>query len=268
MQGLGNDFVVINGVDQTFNLSTQQLRQLADRHFGVGCDQVLVVQPTCNIRADFRYRIFNSNGYEVEQCGNGARCLAKFIYQQGLSKQRSYKLEATETIIICELQNDGLVSVDMGEPEFIPEEVPFIANQPADIYSLPYQKSKVEFSVLSMGNPHAVIAVARCDQAEVVSIGSYLEQHECFPEGVNVGFMQVKSRAEINLRVFERHVGETYACGSGACAAVVAGINRGLLDSHVKVNLPGGTLEVCWQSGGSVYLIGPAEFVFSGEIEL
>lgn len=268
MQGLGNDFVVIDAVNQTVNLSKQQIQALSDRHLGIGCDQLLLVQAPSVSNVDFDYRIFNANGSEVEQCGNGARCVARFIHDIGLSSKAQLSLATQKAVIQCEVLADGQVKVGMGEPVFSPEAIPLVADQQHKTYPFDYENSRLEVSVLSMGNPHAVIEVPDVKKANVEAIGSFLEKHPRFPEGVNVGFMQVKSREAISLRVFERHVGETQACGSGACAAVVAGVNLGLLDAEVMVDLPGGQLLINFTPGEQVVMQGPAEFVFTGEITL
>jgi diaminopimelate epimerase len=269
MQGAGNDFVVIDGVRQSIDLSPTQVRILADRHFGVGCDQILLVEPTARPDCDFRYRIFNADGGEVQQCGNGARCFVRFVHEQGLTPKREIRVETAAGIIVPRLEADGQVTVDMGAPRFNPAEIPFVAAAQALTYVIDVDGEAVELSVLSMGNPHAVRVVCNTDSAPVLELGAKIEHHPSFPERVNVGFMQVLHRREINLRVFERGAGETLACGTGACAAVVAGITRGLLDGTVQVHTRGGDLSLRWAGiGHNVFLTGPAVTVFQGEIEL
>jgi len=290
MQGLGNDFVVLDGVTQPIAMHAALARRLADRHFGIGCDQILLVEPATTPAADFRYRIWNADGGEVEQCGNGARCFARFVFDQGLVSSRTGGVKAQDRIwvetqaglIAPRLEADGQVSVDMGFPVFTPAEVPFIAEALATTYALslpplppattagsgaPDFPREIEISVLSMGNPHAVQLVADVDAAPVTTQGPLIEQHARFPRRVNVGYMQVLARDAIRLRVWERGAGETLACGTGACAAVVTGIQRGLLDSSVRVQTRGGELRIHW-SGQSVTMTGPAVTVFHGEIEL
>jgi len=269
MQGLGNDFVVIDGVRQEVALSPPALRHLADRRFGVGCDQVLVVERATRGDVDFRYRIFNADGGEVEQCGNGARCFVKFVRDHGLTTKREIRVETAGGIITPVLRDDGEVSVDMGVPRFAPADVPFLGQGDAAVRPLEVDGATVEVTVLSMGNPHAVQIVADVDAAPVATQGPRIERHPRFPQRVNAGYMQVQDRANIRLRVWERGAGETLACGTGACAAVVAGIRRGLLDSVVRVHARGGNLTVAWPGPGApVTMTGPATSVFEGEIDL
>ncbi|MES2771149.1 MAG: diaminopimelate epimerase [Pseudomonadota bacterium] len=269
MHGLGNDFVVLDGVRQRLELSTEQLRWLADRHFGVGCDQVLLVEPASRSDADFRYRIFNADGGEVEQCGNGARCFARFVYEQGLTQKREIRVETLCGVIIPRLVEPDAVCVDMGVPLFEPAQIPFLAPREALTYSVQLGEELVDLTVLSMGNPHAVQVVAELDQAPVAQQGPLIEAHPLFPQRVNAGFMQVLTRRSIRLRVYERGAGETLACGTGACAAVVSGILRGLLDSPVRVQTRGGDLSIAWSGRGhGVLMTGPATTVFQGEIAL
>jgi diaminopimelate epimerase len=277
MQGAGNDFVVFDGVHQQIDLSAVQYQAIADRHFGIGCDQILLVEPASLADCDFRYRIFNADGGEVRQCGNGARCFARFVYELGLTAKREIRVETASGIIVPRLEDDGQVTVDMGPPRFAPAEIPFLANPAASEATAELAHTQViavdgealEFSVLSMGNPHAVRVVCNSDSAPVQELGELLQRHPSFPERVNVGFMQVVHRREIKLRVFERGSGETLACGTGACAAVVAGIRRGLLDPRVQVHTRGGDLSIQWAGAGHpVFLTGPAVSVFQGEIEL
>ncbi|GHT90958.1 diaminopimelate epimerase [Betaproteobacteria bacterium] len=269
MHGLGNDFVVIDGVRQKVGLTPEQVRFLADRHFGVGCDQLLLVEASEQPDVDFRYRIFNADGGEVEQCGNGARCFARFVHEVGLAYKREIRVATQKGIITPRLENDGQVTVDMGAPRFSPAEIPFVSDVEQITYPLEVADSSLEISVVSMGNPHAVQVVADVDAAPVAEQGPLIRAHPRFPERVNAGFMQVLDRGHIRLRVFERGAGETLACGTGACAAVVAGIRRGLLDSPVAVATRGGALTIAWDGAGHpVLMTGPAVTVFTGEIEL
>ncbi len=269
MHGLGNDFVVLDGVRQRVELSPEQLRFLADRNFGVGCDQILLVEKPTQAGVDFRYRIFNADGSEVEQCGNGARCFVRFVHDVGLTDKSEIRVETMRGIITPRLGEDGNVTVDMGIPRFLPTEIPFLHDDDVVIYSLDVADETLEISVVSMGNPHAVQVVESVDHAPVAAHGPLIENHQKFPQRVNAGFMQVVNRHAIKLRVYERGSGETLACGTGACAAVVAGIRRGLLDSPVRVTTRGGDLNIAWGGpGASVMMSGPAVTVFSGEIEL
>jgi len=269
MQGAGNDFVVLDGINQRITLSAAQYQVLADRHFGIGCDQILLVETSSRPDCDFRYRIFNADGGEVQQCGNGARCFVRFVHEQELTPKREIRVETAAGVIVPRLEDDGQVTVDMGPPRFLPAEIPFAAPAQALTYTIDVDGEPVEMSVLSMGNPHAVRVVCDADTAPVHELGSRIENHASFPERVNVGFMQVLHRREIKLRVFERGAGETLACGTGACAAVVAGITRGLLDDSVQVHTRGGDLSISWQGPGHhVFLTGPAVTVFQGEIEV
>lgn len=269
MHGLGNDFVVLDAYTQLLRLSTAQYRWLADRHFGVGCDQILVVEAARGEENDFRYRIFNADGGEVEQCGNGARCFARFVVDQHLTEKQAIRVETLKGVIIPELASDGQIRVDMGIPCFIPEKIPFVASEEAVIYPLEVGGQTVDITTVSMGNPHAVQVVADVGTAPVAELGPLIESHARFPERVNAGFMQIVDRGAIRLRVFERGSGETLACGTGACAAVVAGIRRGLLDSKVSVSTRGGDLTIEWNGlGQSVLMTGPAVTVFAGEVEL
>jgi len=269
MHGLGNDFVVLDAVNQAIDLTPAQARFLADRHFGVGCDQILVVQKPARPDADFRYRIFNADGGEVEQCGNGARCFVRFVHERGLTAKRAIRVETKGGLIEPRLEDDGLVTVDMGVPRFEPSHVPFVTESDALVQPLQLDGAAVEITALSMGNPHAVQVVANVDAAPVAAQGPLIENHPRFPQRVNAGFMQVVDRHAIRLRVFERGAGETLACGTGACAAVVAGIARGLLDSPVKVATRGGELTIAWGGlGQPVRMTGPAVTVFDGEIEI
>lgn len=269
MQGLGNDFVVLDGVRQNLALTPQQLRRLGDRHFGVGCDQILLVEKAGRADVDFRYRIFNADGGEVEQCGNGARCFVRFVHEQGLTDKRAIRVETMRGIICPRLEDDGQVTVDMGEPQFAATQIPFVSDSDDLEQALDLGGEQVAITAVSMGNPHAVQIVADVDGAPVGVQGPLIESHARFPQRVNAGFMQVVSRQAIRLRVYERGAGETLACGTGACAAVAAGIARGLLDSPVRVATRGGELTIAWDGKGSpVLMSGPAVTVFSGEIDL
>ncbi len=269
MQGLGNDFVVIDAINQSVELGARQLRFIADRHFGVGCDQILLVEPARQPQVDFTYRIFNADGSEVEQCGNGARCFARFVRDKGLTTKSEIPVATASGIIHLRLQDDGQVTVNMGAPIFAPARIPFVAEAEAGLYVLDLAGEKLDISVLSMGNPHAVLRVNDVDSAPVVELGEQIESHPRFPQRVNVGFMQVLDRQHIRLRVFERGSGETLACGSGACAAVVAGRQQGWLDAKVAVSLPGGELQIDWSGGDEpVMMTGPAVSVYEGELNL
>ncbi|MBP7579437.1 MAG: diaminopimelate epimerase [Vogesella sp.] len=269
MHGLGNDFVVIDGVRQTVTLTADRLRQLGDRHLGIGFDQLLLVEAPQSQENDFRYRIFNNDGSEVEQCGNGARCFVKFVTEQRLSNKRAIRVETARGVIVPELGEGGLITVDMGAPRFAPLEIPFLAEGDAITHPLQVGDQSIDITVVSMGNPHAVQVVSHVDTAPVSTQGPLIEHHSRFPERVNAGFMQIVGRSEIRLRVYERGAGETQACGTGACAAVVAGIRRGLLDSKVMVHTRGGTLQIEWLGDGQpVRMTGPAVTVFTGEIEV
>jgi diaminopimelate epimerase len=273
MQGAGNDFVVLDATRTPFALTAAQLRRLADRHFGVGCDQILVVEPASpqarQAGADFRYRIFNADGGEVEQCGNGARCFVRFVHDKGLAAKREIRVETLAGVIVPRLEGDGEVSVDMGAPILDPARVPFAGGGPGLLQRIELAGREIELAVLSMGNPHAVQVVADVDAAPVACEGPLIERHASFPNRVNAGYMQILGRDRIRLRVWERGAGETLACGTGACAAAVSGILRGLLDSPVRVETRGGPLTVVWPGGdNSVWMKGPAETVFEGTIEI
>jgi diaminopimelate epimerase len=269
MQGLGNDFVVFDGVRERIELLPSDIRRLADRHFGVGCDQVLLVEKPTRPDVDFRYRIFNADGGEVEQCGNGARCLVQFVRAQGLTDKRAIRVETAAGVIEPTLAAEGEVTVTMGVPSFRAIDVPFVGGTAAIIEPLEVDGATVAISVLSLGNPHAVQVVADLEGAPVLSQGPRIELHPRFPRRVNVGYMQVVDRANIRLRVWERGAGETLSCGTGACAAAVAGIRRGLLDSPVRVATRGGTLNIAWGGHAEpVLMTGPAESVFEGEWNL
>lgn len=269
MHGAGNDFVVLDGVTRPLALAPAQVRRLADRRFGIGCDQILLVEPPAGAGADFRYRIFNSDGSEVEQCGNGARCFARFVRDQGLTDKSELTVETLAGRIYPRIGRDGAVTVDLGVPRFEPADVPFAAPRREIVYDLDVGGTTVQISVLSIGNPHAVQRVPDVAHAPVASQGALIARHPRFGRGANAGFMQILDRRHIRLRVYERGAGETLACGSGACAAVVAGRQQGLLDGTVDVALPGGVLQVSWAGEGQpVSLAGPATTVYEGTIEL
>ena len=269
MQGLGNDFVVIDAFRQPIALSASQIRAIADRHFGIGCDQLLVVEKPTRTDADFRYRIFNADGGEVEQCGNGARCFVRYVHEQGLTDQNEIRVETARGIIRPRLENNGLVTVDMGAPRFTPADIPFIADNAAPTYALALPGETIEISALSMGNPHAVQIVDNLETAPVERQGPQIERHPRFPNRVNAGFMQIVDRQHVQLRVYERGAGETLACGTGACAAAVAGIRLGLLNSPVTVAMRGGELVIHWDGQAEpVLMTGPAVTVFQGTIPL
>ncbi|BBO99321.1 diaminopimelate epimerase [Sulfuriferula nivalis] len=269
MHGAGNDFVVIDAINQTVNLSAEQIRHIADRHMGVGCDQLLLVERPTRDDADFRYRIFNADGSEVEQCGNGARCFVRFVHDHSLTQQHEIRVETASGIIVPKLENDGRVTVNMGAPRFEPVDIPFVATERALTYTLDVAGKDLTICALSMGNPHAVLLVDDVDTAPVTTSGALIEIHPRFPNRVNAGFMQIVDRSHIRLRVFERGAGETLACGTGACAAVVAGISLGLLDQQVEVSTHGGTLTISWGGGNTpVWLTGPTVNVFEAEISL
>jgi len=278
MQGAGNDFVVIDGLARRVEITTQLAKRLADRHLGVGCDQVLLVEKPQRPDADFRYRIWNADGGEIEQCGNGARCFVRFVHDKGLTKKNEIRVETLSGIIVPRLEADGQVTVDMGAPQFDPERVPFDARGLQPVlggrrWPLELPGGKANVAVLSMGNPHAVQTVPDVDSAPVTTQGPLIEGHPRFPRRVNAGYMQVVTRTHIRLRVWERGAGETLACGTGACAAVVAGIREGLLGDAVRVDTRGGRLTIRWAGGENdpnraVWMTGPAMAVFEGEIEI
>lgn len=269
MHGLGNDFVMIDAISQKITLTPERVRKLADRHFGVGCDQVLAVEAPHSADSDFRYRIFNQDGSEVENCGNGARCFAVFVRQRKLTGKRVIRAETAGGPLVLQVLPDNRVAVNMGVPRLEPADIPFNAAARAAIYTLPIAGKDLEISAVSMGNPHAVTLVKNVAEYDVRGVGPQVESHTAFPKRVNAGFMEVVSQREIRVRVFERGVGETLACGTGACAAVVAGRLRQLLDAEVKVHLPGGILSIEWLGEGHpVMMTGPATAVFHGQIAL
>lgn len=269
MHGLGNDFVVIDALTQSVSLSADQVRFICDRHFGVGCDQLLLVEATTLSDVDFRYRIFNADGTEVGQCGNGARCFARFVRDHGLTDKDRITVETASGVIQLHIEADNQVTVNMGVPRFEPQDIPFVAGMRAPDYVLQAKGQVVHIGAVSMGNPHAVIKVENIDTAPVDTVGPLVESHSRFPERANVGFMEIVDRGRVRLRVYERSVGETLACGSGACAAAVIGRAQGLLDEKVQVDLPGGSLLIQWQGEGQpVWMTGPTTHVFEGSIEL
>ena len=269
MHGLGNDFMVIDGVTQNVFLSPDKIRQLANRNTGIGFDQLLLVEPPYDPEQDFHYRIFNADGSEVSQCGNGARCFANYVKMKGLVNRNKISVSTKSGKLILYIEKDGQVTVNMGEPNFEPSGIPLQANKEEKTYLLRVDEQTVFFGAASMGNPHCVIEVDDVDTAPVHSLGPIIETHERFPEGVNVGFMQVVSHDHVKLRVFERGVGETQACGSGACAAVAIGQIQGKLGKDVRVTLPGGTLRIRWNGQGNILkMTGPTEHVFDGQLQL
>jgi len=269
MHGAGNDFVVLDGVRQSVALSPEQIRFIADRHFGIGCDQILLVEKSQRDDADFRYRIFNADGGEVEQCGNGARCFVRFVHDQGLTSKREIVVETRSGLISPRLEEDGRVTVNMGAPIFDPVQIPFVSDSAAPMQPLQLKSETVQITAVSMGNPHAVQVVDDIEAAPVTTQGPLIEHHPRFPKRVNAGYMQIVDREHIKLRVFERGAGETLSCGTGACAAVVSGIRRGLLDATVHVATRGGTLSISWAGEQTpVLMTGPAISVFDGEINL
>jgi diaminopimelate epimerase len=269
MQGTGNDFVVIDALSRSLSLSPEQIRQISDRHFGVGCDQLLLVEASTRADAEFRYRIYNADGGEVEQCGNGARCFARFVSDQGLTRSREIAVETAGGLIRLILEDDGQVTVDMGVPDFAPSSLPFDAEGIAESYDIVVNGEKYAIGAVSVGNPHAVLLVDSVADAPVLTLGAALENHPRFGQRVNVGFMEIVDRQRIRLRVFERGVGETLACGTGACAAVAIGIRNHLLDHQVVAELRGGELNIRWNGeGSSLLMTGPAQTVFQGQIEL
>ena len=269
MQGAGNDFVVVDGFTSPILLAPQQIKTIANRYFGVGCDQLLVVEKTNTPNVDFRYRIFNADGGEVEHCGNGARCFVRFVVDKGLTTKHEITVETVNNLLSLKLENNGQVTVNMGAPRFNPVEIPFVAETRQNQYPIQLASEFINIAAVSMGNPHAVTLVDNVETAKVMLQGSQIEAHARFPQRVNVGFMQVISQHEIKLRVYERGSGETLSCGTGACAAVVSGIQCGALKSPVKVSTRGGELQIVWAGeGSSVMMTGPAEIVFEGEITL
>ncbi|WP_029684852.1 diaminopimelate epimerase [Tatumella saanichensis] len=269
MHGLGNDFMVVDAVTQNVFFSPELIRRLSDRHLGIGFDQLLIVEPPYDPELDFHYRIFNADGSEVAQCGNGARCFARFVRLKGLTNKKDIRVSTHTGRMVLTVNSDETVRVNMGEPDFEPANIPFRANKAENLYLLRLTEQTVMFGAVSMGNPHCVIQVENIRTAAVEVIGPQMESHERFPERVNVGFMEVVSRSHIRLRVYERGAGETQACGSGACAAVASGILQGLLAENVRVDLPGGSLQISWDGPGTpLYMTGPATHVYDGFIHL
>ncbi len=264
MHGLGNDFMVVDNTEGNINFSSDQIVQLSDRHFGVGFDQLLVVESSTSAEIDFRYVIYNSDGSEVGQCGNGARCFARFVNQKGLTENNPITVETQSGVISLLINSDDTVRVDMGEPRFEPSKIPLIVQHT----QATYQIEGFEMGIVSMGNPHCVLMADNISNMEIANIATQIQTSELLPDQANIGFMQILNRGEINLRVYERGAGETLACGSGACAAVVHGVEQGLLDSQVIVHLTGGKALIEYRSGSAVFLSGPAEFVFEAEIVL
>ncbi len=269
MHGLGNDFVVIDAINQAINLDADQIRLIADRHFGVGCDQLLLVEKPVSPNAAFKYRIFNADGGEVAQCGNGARCFARFVREKSLSSDDEITVDTDAGQLILHFDDEGLITVNMGVPRHQPAQIPLAMEEERNLYGLSLNGKSIEFAAVSMGNPHAVLIVEDVLNAPVASMGAELERHPLFPARVNVGFMQIVDRQNVKLRVYERGAAETLACGSGACAAAVAGIDQGLLESSVNVDLPGGRLKVSWAGRGfPVLMTGPAVTVYEGQIRI
>jgi len=264
MQGLGNDFIVIDNIDNSFNENLINIPKLANRHTGIGFDQLLIVESSSSSNIDFKYRIFNADGLEVQQCGNGARCFALYVFEKKLTSKRKLNVETLNGILELIINDASSVSVNMGKPEFVPSKIPANLDNQHKKYSI----NDTEMGVLSMGNPHAVILADNIENIEIDKIAKNIQNSGYFPESVNVGFMQINSDSNISLRVFERGVGETQACGTGACAAVVFGVENDLLDNKVRVSLPGGNLEISYEKGSDVLMTGPAQFVFEGSVEV
>ena len=269
MHGLGNDFMVIDLITQRFNLDALTIRRLADRHFGIGFDQLLIVEPPEFANVDFKYRIFNADGTEVEQCGNGVRCFARFVHDRHLTNKTKFKVQTMSGIVEPELGPNGWVRVNMGMPKFLPEEIPFIADEAEGLYTLELDNAEsLSIDVVNMGNPHAVTIVPDVLAADVARLGPLIEKHERFPQKVNAGFLQIVDEKHARLRVFERGVGETLACGTGACAAAVSAMRRGLLSSQVEIQLAGGSLNIEWRDGEVVWMTGPTVTVYEGRLDL
>ncbi len=266
MHGIGNDFIVLDCTKTPFNLSSAQIKQLSDRHFGIGFDQLLVVENPENPKMDFRYRIFNADGGEVEQCGNGARCFAVYVYQKGLCNKKQIHVETLAGNIVLHINDDMTVTVDMGMANFMPNSLPMRVAQQQKSYSITFEQQNFEFCAVSVGNPHAVFIFDEIDTLDIEPLARFVQQNELFPQGVNVGFMQIINPAQIKLRVYERGSGETLACGTGACAAVACGVHLDLLDHCVQVQLPGGFLTIDAIPQQPILLFGPAQFVFEGKL--
>ena len=269
MHGLGNDFMVVDLISQRAYLDTLTIQRLADRHFGIGFDQLLVVEPPDLPNVDFKYRIFNADGSEVEQCGNGVRCFARFVHERQLTTKTKIKVQTKAGIVEPELGANGWVRVNMGYPKFLPQEIPFLAQEPDSLYDIELAgQEQLTIDVVNMGNPHAVTIVPDVITADVARLGPQVESHSRFPQRVNAGFMQIVDEKHARLRVFERGVGETLACGTGACAAAVSGMRRGLLGSSVEVELAGGKLLIEWKEGDVVWMTGPTANVYQGRLDL
>ena len=272
MHGLGNDFMMVDLISQQVTLNPELIKKLSDRRFGIGFDQLLTVRPPAKPNSDFRYNVYNADGSEAEQCGNGARCFLRFVRDEGLTTKSNIRLETSNAIISCKLERDGNITVDMGKPALQPRKIPFVADSPQTMYALslgPEYPDIFSISALNVGNPHAVIRVPAVDNAPVLQVGPLIERHPRFPEGVNVGFMEIVSRKKIRLRVFERGVGETKACGSGACAAVVAGRLQDVLDDTVDVQLTGGHLSITWGGNNeTIKMTGPTCKVYEGRLQI
>ena len=269
MHGLGNDFMVVDLISQRAYLENSTIQRLADRHFGIGFDQLLIVEPPDFPNVDFKYRIFNADGSEVEQCGNGVRCFARFVHERKLTSKTKIKVQTRAGIVEPELGQNGWVRVNMGYPKFLPQQIPFLADEAENLYSLALANNEsLTIDVVNMGNPHAVTIVSDVLAADIGGMGRQIEAHERFPQRVNAGFMQIMDRKNARLRVFERGVGETLACGTGACAAAISGMRRGLLDDVVEIELAGGKLQIEWHEGEVVWMTGPTANVYEGRIDL
>ena len=269
MHGLGNDFMVVDLISQRAYFDTFTIQRLANRNFGIGFDQLLIVEPPDVPTADFKYRIFNADGSEVEQCGNGVRCFARFVHERKLTAKTKIKVQTKSGIVEPELGENGWVRVNMGYPKFLPEQIPFIADEAESLYDIALKNGEqLTIDVVNMGNPHAVTVVNDVIQANVAAIGPQVESHERFPQRVNAGFMQIINEQHVRLRVFERGSGETLACGTGACAAAVSGIRRGLLANKVEIELAGGKLQIEWKEGEVVWMTGPTATVYEGQLDL
>ncbi len=269
MHGLGNDFIVVNNLDGAFQFSREQILQWSDRNTGIGFDQLLVVEKPSHPEAEFDYRIYNADGSEVEHCGNGARCFARFVTDRKLTTSQAIKVNTCVGLIVLHNNDDGTVTVDMGVPTFVPAEIPFVADSPQASYSIDVDGQSFDAGTVAIGNPHIVLNVPDVDTVDLDRLGPLLERHTRFPNRVNVGFMQIIDRQHVKLRVFERGVGETKACGSGACAAVAVGINQGLLDKTATVTLLGGDLIICWQNTtSSIEMTGACSTVFEGQTRM
>ena len=269
MHGLGNDFMVVDLISQRAFFDAMTIRRLADRHFGIGFDQLLIVEAPDFPNVDFKYRIFNADGSEVEQCGNGVRCFARFVYERQLTNKKRFKVQTSAGVVEPELGENGWVRVNMGYPKFLPNEIPFLAEEPEALYDIALANDEsLTIDVVNMGNPHAVTIVPDVLTADVAKIGPQVEAHERFPQRVNAGFMQIVDQNHARLRVFERGVGETMACGTGACAAAVSGMRRGLLANNVEIELAGGKLQIEWKEGDVVWMTGPTATVYEGRLDL